>query len=800
MPAIADFFSEYSLTPSQSVAIKALEAFLNDAEKDVFILKGYAGTGKTFLTKGICAYLNALGRNCILCAPTGKAAKVLSKKSANTASTIHSLIYGSPVPEPYIDPNSPKDAEETATFRWHMSIRENFFNTNAVYIVDEASMVSDVYSDSEFILAGSGYLLRDFIQFINFDINEHSKKLIFIGDPAQLPPVHQNVSPALSDRYIQENFGLRVSCVELSDVVRQQNDSGILSNATKLRMAIANKQFNKLSIEECANDIEKIENAEALSKYLESIQANGIASAAIISGTNKTTYLYNCLIHNRLFPDHQNKIACGDVLMVYRNDDDYPNGTQVVLKRIIGDPIRRIIPVKASPRNSKHNETVKVPLVFRRVEVEEPGTESAFEKILLESFVYDPEGSLASEVNKALFIDFLIRNRDIDYREILANSIAREECRSRMMTDKYLHCLVAKWGYAFTCHKAQGSEWLDVILDCGAVNNKPRGEAYFRWLYTAMTRAKRKLFFYNAPRFTSSTGLSFAGNFLWAGSAASAPCRARLKSPSPATHEPFARYSSEQLESRSAQKTRASTKFITPVVSDADKISSRAVMCETVSIPSITPPVTKDVALGDLPPSFLSILKDAVADSLILLDAKIIDVQHLQYCESYTVEWGGEYVRADVFYNAKNEVTRVRPGGTDPLSITVAKHIRQLEGGAINSSAPTQGLPRNSRSSVRADLPDPVVDNIKPLFDESFKQEFYDRLLAAATSRGVSVALVREMQWALRINMQGFGGLAVMDFFYNSKEVFTKIVKVSTKKMTSELSAAISGIVNEIAE
>ncbi|MBM6705122.1 hypothetical protein H6A60_11670 [Sutterella massiliensis] len=315
-----------------------------------------------------------------------------------------------------------------------------------------------------------------------------------------------------------------------------------------------------------------------------------------------------------------------------------------------------------------------------------------------------------------------------------------------------------------------------------------------------MTRAKRKLFFYNAPRFTSSTGLSFAGNFLGAGSAAAAPCRARLKSPSPATHEPFARYSSEQLESRSAQKTRASTEFITPVVSDADKFSSRAVMCETVSIPSITPPVTKDVALGDLPPSFLSILKDAVADSLILLDAKIIDVQHLQYCESYTVEWGGEYVRADVFYNAKNEVTRVRPGGTDPLSITVAKHIRQLEGGAINSSAPTQGLPRNSRSSVRADLPDPVVDNIKPLFDESFKQEFYDRLLAAATSRGVSVALVREMQWALRINMQGFGGLAVMDFFYNSKEVFTKIVKVSTKKMTSELSAAISGIVNEIAE
>lgn len=826
MPVIADFFSECSLTPSQFAAIKALEAFLNDAEKEVFILRGYAGTGKTFLTKGICAYLSALGRDCILCAPTGKAAKVLGEKSGKPASTIHRLIYGSPEPEPYIDPNSPKDAETTATFRWHMRIKDNSFNTNAVYIVDEASMVSDVYSDSEFILAGSGYLLRDLVQFINFDVNEHSKKLIFIGDPAQLPPVHQNISPALSGQYLKNNFGLRVSFAELTDVVRQQDNSGILSNATTLREAIVNKQFNKLSIEECSNNVEKIEDTEVLSKYLESIQANGIASTAIISGTNKKTYFHNCLIHNRLFPDHQNKIACGDVLMVYRNDDNYPNGTQVILKRIIGEPIRRVIPVKASPRNSDHKEIVKVPLVFRRVEVEEPGAESAFEKILLESFVYDPEGSLTSEVTKALFIDFLMRNRDIDYRKIIENSLVRAEYKSRMMTDQYLHCLVAKWGYAFTCHKAQGSEWSEVILDCGAVNGKSRGEAYFRWLYTAITRAKRKLYFYNAPRFTNSTGLSFVGGFL--SGASTAPYSTQPESPS-VTPEPFAHHSFSETETHSAPVADVVSAEYAPFVGHdsqefgltappfiqaapiADsKIAgdrntcapfSRSAVHETALIPPITPSTEQDVTLGDAQPDFLSALKNAVANSLLLLDAKIVDVQHHQYCERYTVQWGEEYVRADVFYNGKNEISRVRPGGTDPLSITVAKRIRQLEGISVNS-APLPGCPTSSGSPVPPAQPDPtpVASGGKPLFAEPFKQEFYDRLLAAAASQGVTAAFVRELQWALRINMRGFGGLAVMDFFYNSKEIFTKIAYVSTKKITPELSEAIKGIVREVAE
>lgn len=296
MAAISDFFSEYKLTRSQSEAIDALEVFLNDPEKNVFILKGYAGTGKTFLTKGISSYLRSIGRQVVLCAPTGKAAKVLGERSQAGAVTIHRKIYGEAIVEPFLDEQAGSDAAKTGTFRLHLGIRTNQDNADTVYVVDEASMVSDVYTDSEFCIAGSGYLLKDLIKYINFDINEHDKKLIFIGDPAQLPPIRQALSPALSEQYMEKNYGLRCSSVELTEVVRQKSKSGILDNATELRKAIVVRRFNHLSLEANDVDVAEIDSRDLLAQYIENIKTSDISSTAIIAETNRKNNLYNRLI------------------------------------------------------------------------------------------------------------------------------------------------------------------------------------------------------------------------------------------------------------------------------------------------------------------------------------------------------------------------------------------------------------------------------------------------------------------------------------------------------------------------
>jgi ATP-dependent exoDNAse (exonuclease V) alpha subunit len=204
--SIDDAFSKYILNEGQAELVTRLDKFLSTNNEPIFLLKGYAGTGKTFITKGLTEYFKAIGRNYFLAAPTGKASKVIAEKTNSPAYTIHKNIYSV---NKLIEYRGEDNLDEDSTYKYYFGLSVNEFSVDTVYIVDEASMVSDNYSDHEFIRFGSGHLLRDFLKFVNLDQNDHRKKIIFIGDNAQLPPVGMNFSPALDADYLLSEHYVR---------------------------------------------------------------------------------------------------------------------------------------------------------------------------------------------------------------------------------------------------------------------------------------------------------------------------------------------------------------------------------------------------------------------------------------------------------------------------------------------------------------------------------------------------------------------------------------------------------------
>lgn len=252
---IFDSFKGFKLTQEQQELLKKLNEFLEDTT-DCFIIKGYAGTGKTFLMKGLTDYLNSIKRNFVLAAPTGRAAKVMSQKAIKSAYTIHKIIYSSHEIH-YID------GKETIKFFYQ--IKKNWNGDRTVYVIDEASLISDIYNESEFLRFGSGYLLKDLLDYIHFNCVGQKNKIIFLGDTAQLPPVNMNFSPALDEQYLHEKYKLRVCIYQLTQVVRQQKDSGILYNATFIRDS--KKQFHKF-----VPQPQKSTSAELLNTIMELIK------------------------------------------------------------------------------------------------------------------------------------------------------------------------------------------------------------------------------------------------------------------------------------------------------------------------------------------------------------------------------------------------------------------------------------------------------------------------------------------------------------------------------------------------
>lgn len=503
---LEDIYADYQLNSGQQELIKELDNFLKNPDSHVFLLKGYAGTGKTFITKGFTEYLTSMGRKFILAAPTGKAAKVIKEKTKNETFTIHKTIYS------YKDLKEYKveNIDGTETFKFYFDLNDNTHNATTVFIIDEASMIGDNEQEGEFFRFGSGKLLSDLMKYINIDHNDHNKKIIFIGDNAQLPPIGMNSSPALNSEYLEREFNLKCSSYELTEIMRQSSKSGIVENSLKIRESIRNNIFNQLDVNLSYDDVKHVEHEEVLGQYLDSCGDNINGESIIIAHSNAVVDEYNTQIRRHFFPN-QDFITIGDKVMAVANNGNYPifiyNGDFGLIRKVEENIIKREVFVR-----EKINEkllTIRMPLWFRKVEIGfksiEENKSYFFECLIFENLLYR-ELVYQDEINKyglkdqdivrletvALYVDFVNRARE---RGLKPNT---PEFKQAIKSDEYFNSLKIKFGYALTCHKAQGSEWNNVFVNCNTHQNIMTKD-YSRWFYTAITRSSKKLYLMDEP-------------------------------------------------------------------------------------------------------------------------------------------------------------------------------------------------------------------------------------------------------------------------------------------------------------
>ncbi len=452
----------YQPTEEQEITIKMVSEFmLSQVGQSVFLLRGYAGTGKTSLVSALVKTLDKLKQKVVLLAPTGRAAKVFSSYAGHSAFTIHKKIY-----------RQRTFSNETDNF----SLNDNL-TTHTLYIVDESSMISNEgLSGSVF---GTGRLLDDLITFV---YSGEGCRLMLMGDTAQLPPVGEELSPALFPDALR-GYGLDVVNANLTQVMRQVDSSGILWNATNLRKLMANDDFDslpKLKVSTFA-DIKQLPGVELIDTITESYQKAGMDETIVICRSNKRANIYNNGIRNQILY-REEELNTGDLLMVAKNNyfwtekikeiDFIANGDIAVVKRI-----RRT-------NNLYGFRFAEVVLAFPDYDDFEIEV-----KVLLDTLHTDSP-ALSRDDSNRLFNSVLE-----DYADISIKS----ERMKKMKADPFYNALQVKYAYAITCHKAQGGQWNTVFLDQGYMTDEYLTPDYFRWLYTAITRATQTLYLVNYP-------------------------------------------------------------------------------------------------------------------------------------------------------------------------------------------------------------------------------------------------------------------------------------------------------------
>ena len=442
-------------TSKQNQIINEISEFVATiGNRSIFMLKGYAGTGKTTLISTLVRSLPVLGKRSVLMAPTGRAAKVLSKYSKKSASTIHKKIY-------WIKTNKSGN-----TF---IKLKENTHN-NTIFIVDEASMIPD---NSEKSL-GNRSLLDDLIEYV---YDGYNCKLILIGDTAQLPPVHLEISPALDKNKIEKNYNKQVICKELTQVVRQKENSLILTNATNLRNKITNADYSypKLATN---SEVIRLNNGEDLQEALESSYNNeGVNNTTVLCRSNKRANLYNQQIRAKI-RWQEDEISAGDVLMVVRNsyhwlDDDSKAGF------IANGDIIEVLRIR---------ETIeRYGFRFARASIQmiDYPTEKELDVILLLDTLNSESSAMSYEQYQIL------------YKEVSLDYKGEKEINKKIKQDPFFNALQIKFAYAITCHKSQGGQWENIFVDLGYFKEGMINKSYLRWLYTALTRSSKKLYLIN---------------------------------------------------------------------------------------------------------------------------------------------------------------------------------------------------------------------------------------------------------------------------------------------------------------
>ncbi|CEN44435.1 ATP-dependent DNA helicase [Capnocytophaga canis] len=472
------------LTQEQQEIINTLFSFLEKENEHIFIVKGAAGSGKTTLIKYLIDKLKENQKLFKVMAPTGRASKVLRDKGIN-ASTIHRGIYNF---EDVIikEVENPDDSKKS----YHYIYPLHFPNENGeIVIIDEASMVSDVETKHELFTFGSGKLLSDVIQYANFS-NRYSK-LIFVGDNAQLPPVTDNESKALSVEYFQSEHKLNVQEAELTTIHRQLVDSTILQNANEIRNLLKKPKEQRNTFELLIkNEVEEISNIDLTSHFTDKFPEPKIGNGVIVCYSNQGAYQYNQSIREKIFPNSPN-VSIGDILMVINNNYNQGvfNGDMATVTEVSAD----VEEIKNIPVYEK-GKKIYVNFSFRNVKLKFPHLSEEVSCKIIDSLLNSPYRDLNVTEMKALYINFVMRFRE-KYPQYKEGS---QEFKEALKTDLYFNALRVKYGYAITCHKSQGGEWDSVYVDySGRIGLY---DDALRWCYTATTRAKKELFVINPPK------------------------------------------------------------------------------------------------------------------------------------------------------------------------------------------------------------------------------------------------------------------------------------------------------------
>lgn len=470
--------SNINLNPQQSAAIEVIKTFLKSKDQ-IFILKGSAGTGKTTLVHAICKYCKENKTSFKLTASTGRAAKVLSAKTGQEASTLHSMLYVFDEVAGQDDSCADPWESKTGQLFLNFGLRSNSTPDShpQVIIVDEASMISHMTAtEKNTAVFGSGNLLNDLLQFSG------KSRIIFVGDSCQLPPVAEaSLSAALSQPYWMQQ-GKTAHQYELTDIVRQQAGNEILEIAGRYRRHILypnGSQLLSFPLPKGRHVFATLGKEEFLQEYIQLCKQHGVAEAVAICHSNNHAFDLNRYMRKQLHGQYE--LQPGELLMVVQNSYNVAlvNGDQVQVENVSFDCHR-------------------AGFTFLNIKVKSVFSETTYETKIIRNLLYNSYPGLSPEETKALLIDFDQRMRN---RGLNRNS---PQYKDEMRKDPYLNALRAKFGYAITVHKAQGGEWQSVFLYLNSsiyaqVYNADGADKFHRWFYTAVTRAKEKLVINDCP-------------------------------------------------------------------------------------------------------------------------------------------------------------------------------------------------------------------------------------------------------------------------------------------------------------
>ena len=470
-PLFQDIAQEFPFEPTheQILAINRLAGFMSEtAPRQVFLLKGYAGTGKTAIVSALVRTLVKHNRRVVLMAPTGRAAKVFSNTSGFPACTIHKKIYRQ------------KSILDVGSFQLDRNLHEH-----TLFLVDEASMISNEgLSGSMF---GTGRLLDDLISYVYAG---KDCRLLMLGDQAQLPPVGETDSPGLSAQMLS-TYGLNVSEFCLETVMRQMQESGILSNATALReFAVRPDMLGRFRFRlDGFKDVVRISGSDLIEAISGCYSRDGIDETMVLCRSNKRAIIYNNGIRNAIL-DREDELNRGDSIMIVKNnyywterlmtDDDADSYSNIPSFIANGDiaVIRRV---------RRQREMYGFRFEDAVISLPDYGDLEMDVTLMLDT-LHSESPSLTKEESDKLFNSVME-----DYEEIPT----RKEKMKKLRENPHFNALQIKYAYAVTCHKAQGGQWKNIFIDQGFVPDDGRDEDYYRWLYTAVTRATQTVYLVN---------------------------------------------------------------------------------------------------------------------------------------------------------------------------------------------------------------------------------------------------------------------------------------------------------------